>query len=64
MVGGCKVKKLWVSYAWADDDTGDVEFICQEIEKIGIEVNLDRWTLGAGRRLWPQIEQFITEPPP
>lgn len=56
------MNKLWVSYAWADDSNGDVEFVCQMIEKVGIEVNLDRWRLGAGKRLWPQIEQFIIDP--
>jgi hypothetical protein len=53
---------LWVTYAWDDDRSGDVDFVCQQIESTGIEVKIDRTTLGAGRRLWPQIESFITDP--
>lgn len=55
------MKKIWLTYAWKDNVDNDVDFIAQEIEKAGIKVNLDKWTIIAGKRLWEQIEKFITE---
>jgi len=55
-------KKAWVSYAWADNDGGDVDFLAQELKKVGIEVKLDRWNISAGKHLWEQIDAFITQP--
>jgi hypothetical protein len=52
---------LWITYAWADNADHDVDFIAQQLIADGITVNLDRWTLAAGRRLWEQIESFITD---
>jgi TIR domain len=52
---------LWITYAWDDNDSGDVNFIAQELEAAGITVNLDRWKIGAGKRLWEQIDKFITD---
>lgn len=54
--------KLWISYAWADNASGDVDYVCQELQGAGIEVRIDRTVLGAGKRLWEQIERFITDP--
>ena len=54
------MKKLWITYAWADNEGGDIDFIAQELGKTGIYVRLDRWDISAGRRLWEQIENFIT----
>lgn len=51
---------LWITYAWADNESGDVDFIAQELSRSGIEIKLDRWNIRAGNRLWEQIEQFIT----
>jgi hypothetical protein len=56
------MSKLWISYAWSDNETGDVDFVCQELAEAGIEVKIDRTVLGAGKRLWDQIERFITNP--
>ena len=53
---------LWVTYAWADDEDNDVQFLAQELTAAGIDIKLDRWTIGAGERLWPQIEKFIQGP--
>ncbi len=52
----------WLTYAWDDNQNQDVDFIAQELEGTGLEVKLDRWNLGAGRRLWDQIANFITNP--
>jgi hypothetical protein len=53
---------IWLTYAWEDNTDGDVDFIAQEIMRAGVAVKLDRWNLGAGKRLWEQIESFITKP--
>lgn len=51
--------KLWLTYAHADNLDHDVDFVAQELGKLGIAVHLDRWVIGAGRRLWEQIEEGI-----
>lgn len=53
---------VWITYAWSDNQAGDVDFIAQELEKSGVSVKLDRWTIQAGSRLWEQIEKFIQDP--
>jgi TIR domain len=52
----------WITYAWKDNQEGDVDFIAQELIRAGLAIKLDRWNLQAGRRLWEQIEKFITDP--
>lgn len=54
--------KLWLTYAWADNATGDVDYLAQELRKVGVDVRLDRWDLLPGRRLWDQIDQKISNP--
>lgn len=56
------MKTLWITYSWLDNKNNDVEFIAQEIEKTGICVKLDRWNIQAGKRLWEQIDKFISSP--
>ena len=53
---------LWITYAWADNEHSDVDYIAQELRNTGINVKLDRWNLGAGKPLWEQIEHFIQNP--
>ena len=53
---------IWITYAWADNESRDVDFIAQELESVGLSVKLDRWNISAGGRLWEQIEEFITSP--
>lgn len=53
---------LWISYAWADNKDGDVDFAAQELGRMGLKVKLDRWTVRAGLRLWDQIAEFIQSP--
>jgi len=50
---------IWITYAWADNQARDVDFVAQELRAAGLTVKLDRWNIGAGRRLWEQIENFI-----
>ena len=51
--------RLWITYAWADNKAQDVDFLAQELSQAGLEIKLDRWSIGAGKRLWDQIESFI-----
>lgn len=53
------MSKIWLTYAWADNEQGDIDFVAQELQQSGLEVKLDRWNIGAGKRLWEQIEEFI-----
>jgi len=53
---------LWLTYCWDDNTSQDVDFIAQEIESTGIAVRLDRWNLEAGKRLWEQIGDMISNP--
>jgi hypothetical protein len=50
---------IWITYAWADNAHGDVDFVAQELVRAGLQVKLDRWNLAAGKRLWDQIASFI-----
>ncbi len=51
---------IWITYAWVDNENHDIDFIAQELESAGLTVKLDRWNVSAGKRLWDQIEDFIT----
>lgn len=51
---------VFLSYAWKDNDEGDVEFVAQELGKAGLEVKMDRWNVSAGDRLWEQVGKFIS----
>ena len=53
---------VWITYAWDDNTSKDVDFVAQELGNAGVTVKMDRWNLGAGKRLWEQIESFITNP--
>jgi hypothetical protein len=56
------MRKLWITYARADNKQGDVDFIRQELAQMGLEVKLDRWHLQVGLRLWDQISDVISDP--
>lgn len=53
---------IWLTYAWSDNLSGDVDFVAQELEGVGLTVRLDRWDIPAGARLWDQISNFIQDP--
>ncbi len=53
---------IWITYARADNADNDVDFVAQELMRSGVIVKLDRWNISAGKRLWEQIEHFITNP--
>ena len=53
---------IWLTYAWEDNRNQDVDYVAQELIRAGVNVRLDRWAIGAGLRLWEQIENFIMNP--
>jgi hypothetical protein len=55
-------KKLWVTYAWRDNEDKDIDFIIQELDETGLDVKFDRRNLIPGQRLWQQIGGIITDP--
>jgi len=54
--------KIWLTYAWKDNEEDDVDHIISELRKTGLEVGYDRVQLLAGRRLWDQIDTAIRSP--
>ena len=52
----------WLTYAWIDNDRQDVDFIAQELQRSGVTIQLDRWNISAGSRLWDQVAGFIQSP--
>jgi len=58
MSGATKV--VWLTYAWQDNQDGDVDFVAQELIASDLIVKLGRWNLKAGLRLWEQIGEHIS----
>jgi hypothetical protein len=56
------MKKLWLTYAWKDNEDKDIDYIIHELDKINLIVKFDRKNLIPGQRLWTQIGGLITDP--
>lgn len=56
------MRKLWLTYAWKDNEDNDIDFIISELDKNKIDVKFDRRNLIPGQRLWQQISKNITNP--
>jgi hypothetical protein len=56
------MKKLWLTYAWEDNEDKDIDYIVQELDKTDIKVKFDRRNLIYGQKIWTQIGDFITDP--
>ena len=54
--------KLWLTYAWRDNEAEQVDYVIQALQAVGLEVGFDRARLIAGQRLWPQLDAAITDP--
>lgn len=54
------MKKLWLTYAWKDNETNDVDFIAQRLREQHVEVKQDKNQLLAGKRLWQQLDEKIS----
>lgn len=55
------MKKVWLTYAWNDNEDKDIDFIIQELDKTDLDVKFDRRNLIPGQRLWTQIGGTITD---
>jgi hypothetical protein len=53
---------LWITYAWSDNEEGNFDYLIQELQAFGINVNYDKIALIPGQRLWSQIAERITNP--
>jgi hypothetical protein len=54
--------KLWLTYAWVDNDDLDIDHIVLKLRNTGLEVKLDRQHIIPGQRLWSQIDKAISNP--
>lgn len=54
--------KLWLTYAWIDNENSEIDHVYHELIDAGLQVHLDRTQVVAGQRLWPQIDAGITDP--
>jgi hypothetical protein len=54
--------RLFLTYAWIDDEGGDFTFIVQLLTDAGLGVQFDKVSLVGGRPLWPQLAARITDP--
>jgi len=52
--------RLWITYAWADNDEGDFDYLVNRLEKAGVPATYDKIALNPGQRLWEQIAEQIT----
>ena len=54
---------LWITYAWADNDEGDFDFLVQQLGNAGVPAKYDKIALIPGRKLWEQIAARISSDP-
>jgi hypothetical protein len=54
--------KLWLTYAWKDNEDQDVDHVIQELKRVGLQVGFDRAHIIPGQRLWTQIDKAISDP--
>ena len=54
--------KLWLTYAWKDNEEEQVDYVVQALKTQGLDVGIDRARLVPGQRLWAQLDAAITDP--
>lgn len=54
--------KLWLTYAWVDNEQADVDYVAQCLRDDQIDVLIDKEQIVAGKRLWSQIDAGISDP--
>lgn len=52
--------RIWLTYAWTDDEEGDFSYLVQELRQVGVEATYDKVALIPGRDLWEQIGDRIS----
>lgn len=53
------MKPLWITYAHSDNETGNFDYLVNELNKVGIDIIFDKISLVPGQRLWEQIGKKI-----
>ncbi len=53
--------RLWLTYAWRDNEDQDVDAVVVALERLDVEVILDRRKIGAGRDIWAEISAGISD---
>jgi hypothetical protein len=51
--------RVWITYAWKDNEEGDFSYLVQELSAVGVEAKYDRIAIIPGRDLWDQIANEI-----
>ncbi len=54
--------KLWLTYAWKDNQDQDVDHVVGDLKRVGLDVAFDRAHIIPGQRLWSQIDKGISDP--
>lgn len=54
--------KLWITYAWKDNEDGNFDYFMQELSNFGIPTEYDKIAIIPGQRLWTQIADKINSP--
>lgn len=54
--------KLWLTYAWKDNESDQVDYVVHALRAEGLDVGFDRVRLVAGQRIWPQLDKAISDP--
>ncbi|WP_162901680.1 toll/interleukin-1 receptor domain-containing protein [Breoghania sp. L-A4] len=55
------MKRLWLTYAWKDNEENDIDYIATKLKENKIDVHVDKTKLFGGKRLWEQIDNFISD---
>ncbi len=55
-------KKLWLTYSWADNRHQGIDLIIQKLRAANIDPRFDRQQIEAGRFVWQQIAENISNP--
>lgn len=56
------MKKLWLTYAWKDNEETEVDNLIVDLKRKGLDVYFDRRQLIPGQRIWAQLEKAISDP--
>lgn len=59
MVSNNTKSRVWITYAWKDNEEGDFSYLVQELSAVGVEAKYDRIAIIPGRDLWDQIANEI-----
>lgn len=54
--------KLFLTYAWKDNEDRDVEYVVKELREAGLDVTYDKAEFLVGDRLWEQIDKAFKDP--